>query len=773
MAYVLLSYATSLKKKVKERTFSLTESQNRYHQLFDNNSDALFLIDESGQILDANNVALERYGYSKEELLEMVACDLSAPNLRDNSVSPIKEILDYGMQFQWVHVRKDETEFPVEINARPLMLNDQKCILASVRDVTASKKAEEALIKSEEMFSRIFNTVPEGMILTTSNEKIINVNESFFRNMGFDREELIGRTTLDVEFWLDPAKREQYIAQLQNQGFVRNFEAEVITKAEEKKHVLVSGDIITADNDNLQLTIFRDITERKTIEITLHERDRLLNEVGSIAKIGGWEFDVSTGEGTWTPEVAHIHDLDPDDETNREIGLSFYSLDSKVILEKAIHDAIEKGEPYDLELELISAKGIHKWVRTLARTIMKDGKVAQLTGSMQDITERKLAADKLRESEERFRATFEQAAVGVCQCNMDGGFIQVNQRLCDIIGYDSQELLEMNFSDISYPEDLQKELPYVEEVLAGEINDYSMEKRYICRDGRTVWVNLAVTMVHSPDGKPLYFIGMIEDIDKRKQAEEEIRKLNAELEQRVVERTFQLEEANKELEAFAYSVSHDLRAPLRAIDGFSKIIMEDYEDQFDEEGERLFNVIRTNTQKMDKLITDLLALSKIGRNEINHVAIDMNAMVKSVFNDLVASENEKSFVFTVSDLPVCFADPTLIKQLWINLLSNAVKYSMHREENIIDVGTYTEDGMNVYYVRDNGVGFDPRYSHKLFGIFQRLHNEKEFEGTGVGLAIVQRIVGRHGGKVWAEGKVNEGATFYFSLPIGEDHVCGE
>jgi light-regulated signal transduction histidine kinase (bacteriophytochrome) len=205
---------------------------------------------------------------------------------------------------------------------------------------------------------------------------------------------------------------------------------------------------------------------------------------------------------------------------------------------------------------------------------------------------------------------------------------------------------------------------------------------------------------------------------------------------------------------------------LRAIDGFSRIITEDYDSLLDDEGKRLFNVIRTNTQKMDKLITDLLGLSRVGRNEMNFTLIGMNAMVDSVYSDLMESESKKNIEFNVSDLPDSYADPALTKQIWTNLLSNAIKYSSSQDMGvIIEVGAYTEDGMNIYYVKDNGVGFDPKYAHKLFGIFQRLHSEKEFPGTGVGLAIVQRIARRHGGDVWAEGESGKGATFYFSLPV--------
>lgn len=373
-----------------------------------------------------------------------------------------------------------------------------------------------------------------------------------------------------------------------------------------------------------------------------------------------------------------------------------------------------------------------------------------------DITELKQAEKALEEKSEELERFFTVALDLLCIADTDGYFRRLNPQWQVVLGYSQQELEGQQFLDLIHPDDRASTLAAVRE-LSGQKVVLDFINRYRCRDGSYRWIEWR----SYPAGNLIY--AAARDITGRKQDEEEIRRLNEELEGRVIERTAQLEAANKEMEAFSYTVSHDLRTPLRAIDGYTRILIEDYEPHLDAEGQRVCAVIRDNTRRMARLIDDLLAFSRLSRIDLKFSPIDMEALANAVFYEVTTPEERARIDFQLAPLPPAVGDPTLIRQVWANLLANACKFSAKRERAVIQVGGRPEADENIYFVHDNGAGFDMQYAGKLFGVFQRLHSEREFAGTGVGLAIVQRVIHRHGGRVWAEGQPDQGATFHFTL----------
>ncbi len=380
----------------------------------------------------------------------------------------------------------------------------------------------------------------------------------------------------------------------------------------------------------------------------------------------------------------------------------------------------------------------------------------------------------LTQSETLFQSTFELAALGIALISPNGDWLQVNRKLCEIVGYSREELLELTFQDITFPDDLQMDLDYVKQLLNGECQSYTLEKRYIRKDKTLIWINLTVTLVRNPDLTPSYFISIIEDIDARKQTEAALKNSEAVLEQRVLERTAELTAANRELDSFAYAVSHDLRAPLRAMSGFSQALTEDYGDLLQGEARIYLDQIDIASKKMGDLIDGLLVLSRCTRGKLQNDEVDLSALSERLLKEMAHAEPERHVETKVDQGLIVHGDSRMMEVVMRNLLSNAWKYTSGN--TVAKIAVYSEPLEDIDYVcvADNGAGFNMTHSNRLFQPFQRLHRQDEFPGIGIGLATVQRIIHRHGGKIEARSEPHQGAKFYFNLsPLPEKYTNNE
>jgi PAS domain S-box-containing protein len=369
---------------------------------------------------------------------------------------------------------------------------------------------------------------------------------------------------------------------------------------------------------------------------------------------------------------------------------------------------------------------------------------------------------RMRRAEERYRRIFLNAVEGIFQATIDGELTAVNPALARMLGYVRPEVMitvpgvaRQLYAD---PGSHAEFVGLMQE--HGSVSGFETQGRR--KDGSALWVSINARALYD-NGEVVGYEGTVQDVTERNEAEKEVRRLNERLEQRVHQRTVQLEEANRELESLSYSVSHNLRAPLRHIDGFAHLLRDRLELSDETERHYLETIVQS-ARYGGELIDDLLSFLRMGRVELRHTVVDMNGLLLETLGDLKYEARERAIDWKLGELPAVSGDRLMLKHVWQNLLGNAVKYTRTRERAVIEVGVTEELGEAAFFVRDNGVGFDMQYADKLFGVFQRLHRPEEFEGTGMGLASVRRIVLRHGGRVWAEGRTGEGATFYFSLP---------
>ena len=627
---------------------ALRESEDKFRYVFDYSPVGMSLTLPTGEVR-ANRAFRDMLGYSQDELRDRTWQEISHPDDIEATQRETAALLAGDTEtarFTKRYLKKDGSVVWADVSTS--LRRDSAGVpvffMTIVNDITERKRAETALREERDRIRTILDCVGDPIFVKDNDHRITLANRAFYDTFRMDEASVLGHTLAEA---VPENERQQFLAvdrQVLDTGVTDRREEELTVGDLTRTIVTRKMRFINASGHRFLVGSIHDVTGRKRAEMEvrvlnaaldqrvaertteLQQSKELLDQTGRLARVGGWEIDLERNELTWTDVVHQIHEVEPGYRPTVEGGINFYAPEAVPVISEAVRRAVEEAQPFDVELQLITAKNNRIWVRALGEATRKDGKVTHVRGVFQDIHARKLAELELQTYREH------------------------------------------------------------------------------------------------------------------------------------------LEESNKELEAFSYSVSHDLRAPLRAIDGFARILSDEYGPKLDDEARRVCAIINDNTSRMGRLIDDLLTFSRLGRTEMQSSEIDMGGMARAVYYEVTTPECRARIDLQLDMMPTVVGDPSLMRQVWMNLLSNAVKFSSKRERVVIAIRGETTDGEQVFSVRDNGAGFDMQYVGKLFGVFQRLHSTREFEGNGVGLAIVQRVIRRHGGRVWAEGEPDRGATFSFALP---------
>jgi len=745
----------------KQAEAALRESQARLVGIVDSAMDAIITVDGEQRIVLFNAAAERMFLFPADEAIGQPLERFIPERFRPAHSSHIQSFGQTGITTRAMAgaraiygLRSDGKEFPLEASISQVEAGGQKLYTVIMRDVSERHLAEER-------FRQVIEGAPNGMVMMNSDGRIVMVNTQIEKSFGYSRDELIGQS---IEMLVParfrdhhPSYRNGFLADPTTRPMGSGRDLYGLRKDGSEFPVEIGLNPLETPQGRMVLGTIVDITERKLAEQKLlRSQKQLVNVIGTAMdaiitvdddqrvvlfntaaeRMFLFPTDEAIGQPLerFIPErfrpahSSHIQSFGQTGITTRTMAGS-----------RAVYGLRADGEEFPLEASISQ--------------IESDGQKLY-TVILRDITQRKRAEEELKEQSR----ILDLAPVLIRE--ITGRILLWNTGAEQMYGWTQDEAVEKNVHTL-----LQTEFPRPLEEIKARLLAYGQwrgELVHTTRDGKRLVVASTWVLHRDGQGKPKAILEINNDITERRRAEEEVRRLNEELEQRVADRTAQLEAANKELEAFSYSVSHDLRAPLRHINGFSQALLEDYEDKLDEIGKDYLRQVLDASREMAQLIDDVLQLARVTRSEMRREAINLSEIARATVTELRKGTTRSVAVSIEEDLST-HGDKRLLRIMLNNLIGNAWKFTSKRERAEITFGRENRDGQNIYFVRDNGAGFNMEYVDKLFGAFQRLHSGEQFEGTGIGLATVQRIVHRHGGTVWAEGEVGNGATFYFTL----------
>jgi PAS domain S-box-containing protein len=753
---------------------ALRESQARQlRQLIESAPNGVVMVDQSGKIVLVNAQIEKSFGYSREELLGQPIELLVPERYRQHhssyrvafTANPTTRPMGAGRDL--FGRRKDGNEFPVEIGLSPLETDQGQMIVGTIVDITERKRAEESLRRSQERLAGIIDSAMDAIVSVDENQHIVLFNSAAEKMFLYPSEEALGQP-------LDRFIPERFRAA--HKEHVRNFGSTHVTKRTmgalgslfglrangQEFPIEASISQVDSAEGKIFTVILRDVTQRQEAEQALKEQGQVL-------------------------DLAPVFISDPVDDRLliwNTGSQKLYGWTEQEALGKRAFDLLQTQFPQPLERlqaelfsrghwegELIHTRRDGEQIVVASHWVLHrddQGKPKAILKVNNDITNLRRAEVKLM----RLATAVEQSGDSIVITDTEGNIQYVNPAFEQTTGYSSDEVMGMNPRFLKGGKASREYYQNLWQTI-GSGSQWTGHFTNRKKDGTLFEEEATISPVRDSAGNVFSYVAVKRDVTERMRAEQQIRQLNEELEQRVADRTAQLQAANNELEAFSYSVSHDLRAPLRHINGFSQALLEDYDDALDETGKSYLQEVRGASQEMAQLIDDVLQLARITRSEMREEPVDLSELADSIIKDLKKQEPNRNVTIDIKEGLTARGDRRLLKIMLSNLIGNAWKFTARQADATISFGRIQKDDDLVYFVRDNGAGFNMTYVDKLFGAFQRLHTADEFEGTGIGLATVQRIVRRHRGNVWAEGIVDGGATFYFTLANPRETEYGE
>lgn len=746
---------------------ALRESENNFRTLAETACDGMLVIVGTGTYAYANQRIADLTGYSIQELCQLGICDLAHPDDfayiigRFNTIISRKE---FTRQHETRMIRKDGLEVPVEISSALTLWRGEPAVLIIVRDISERRRVDKALRNSYTLLQKTFASLNEAVFIVETGTRIIrDCNITVEKMFGYTMEELIGVTTSCLHLseenssWFGSAMLQSY----EDKGY---FETTFQMKRKDGT-VFDSEHCVTPirDDDGLitsHVCVVRDVSERKHAEERLRKSEKHLAEAQKAAHVGSWEVDVASGKITWSQEMFNVTGRDPRlSEPTYEELMQIIHPDDRQALADCMKAASSEGRPYQLDSRRIASDGSIRHLFALGKPIFDDsGKVVRLFGTVIDITERKQAEERLLESEARFRAIFEGARDAVIIADIETGILlDANVQAEVLLGRPKSAIIGMHQTELHPADMIDLARKSFEEHIRTN-GAYPLCQEVMTADNERVSVEINASLIQLNDGRHV-MLGIFRNITERRRAEEEIKYLNVNLQRRATD----LAVANRDLEAFGYSLSHDLKGPLTAIYSAAQTLEAVCAEQMDENGRFCIDSICKASERMEELLDAMLLLARISRSDLQLEEIDLSELAVEILARLQEQEPTRVVEYVITPEVKVLADARLMKSALENLLGNAWKYTRKSAVAHIEFGMKSLHGEKTYFVRDNGIGFEMKNAEIIFLPFNRLYQAKEFEGTGIGLTTVQRIIQRHGGKLWGEGEPDQGATFYFTL----------